>query len=63
MCVTYNVEGPAKQFDASGNGLLGTGNRVTSVVRQAADGTCDFVGGTPVALDAGSTYRSPSTTS
>ena len=56
LCVTYNVEGPAKQFDASGNGLLGTGNRVTSVVRQAADGTCDFVGGTPVSLDAGSTY-------
>jgi 2',3'-cyclic-nucleotide 2'-phosphodiesterase (5'-nucleotidase family)/predicted AlkP superfamily phosphohydrolase/phosphomutase len=56
LCVTYNIEGPAKTFDAAGNGQLGTGNRVTTVVRQGADGTCDFVGGTPVALDAGHSY-------
>jgi 2',3'-cyclic-nucleotide 2'-phosphodiesterase (5'-nucleotidase family)/predicted AlkP superfamily phosphohydrolase/phosphomutase len=56
LCVEYNIEGAAKQFDTSGNGLLGTGNRVTRVVRQAADGTCDFAAGTPVALDAGHTY-------
>jgi 2',3'-cyclic-nucleotide 2'-phosphodiesterase (5'-nucleotidase family) len=29
---------------------------VTRVVRQAADGTCDFALGVPVALDAGHTY-------
>jgi 2',3'-cyclic-nucleotide 2'-phosphodiesterase (5'-nucleotidase family) len=56
LCYEYNIEGPAKQFDAVGNGILGTGNRVTKVVRQAADGSCDFVAGTPVALDAGHTY-------
>src|SRR5262249_13824641 len=56
LCVTYNIEAAAKQFDASGVGLIGTGARVTNVVRQAADGTCDFAGGTPVALDAAHTY-------
>ena len=53
LCVEFNVEAPAKQFDATGAGILGTGSRVTKVVRQAADGTCDFAAGTPVALDAG----------
>ena len=56
LCVTYNVEAAAKQFDASGVGQIGTGARVTNVVRPAADGTCDFVAGTPVVLDAAHTY-------
>ena len=56
LCVEYNIEAAAKQFDAVGNGILGTGNRVTRVVRQAADGTCDFALGVPVALDAGHSY-------
>jgi 2',3'-cyclic-nucleotide 2'-phosphodiesterase (5'-nucleotidase family) len=56
LCVTYNVEAAAKQFDASGVGIIGTGARVTNVVRQAANGTCDFVAGTPVVLDAAHTY-------
>ena len=56
LCVEYNIEAAAKQFDAVGNGILGTGNRVTRVVRQAADGSCNFAAGTPVALDAGHTY-------
>jgi 2',3'-cyclic-nucleotide 2'-phosphodiesterase (5'-nucleotidase family)/predicted AlkP superfamily phosphohydrolase/phosphomutase len=56
LCVEYNIEAPAKQFDATGAGILGTGSRVTRVVRQGAGGTCDFAAGTPVPLDAGSTY-------
>jgi 2',3'-cyclic-nucleotide 2'-phosphodiesterase (5'-nucleotidase family) len=56
LCVQYNVEGPAKQFDAVGNGLLGTGNRVMAVVRQAPNGSCDFVAGTPVGLTASDHY-------
>jgi 2',3'-cyclic-nucleotide 2'-phosphodiesterase (5'-nucleotidase family) len=56
LCVEYNIEAPAKQFDAIGNGILGTGSRVTRVVRQAANGTCDFALGVPVALDAGHSY-------
>ena len=56
MCVQYNVEGPAKQFDAVGNGILGTGNRVMAVVRQAADGSCNFATGTPVGLTASDHY-------
>jgi 2',3'-cyclic-nucleotide 2'-phosphodiesterase (5'-nucleotidase family) len=56
LCVRYNVEAPAKQFDASGNGLLGTGNRVMTVVRQGAGGVCDFAAGTPVGLTAADHY-------
>jgi 2',3'-cyclic-nucleotide 2'-phosphodiesterase (5'-nucleotidase family) len=56
LCVEYNIEAPAKQFDAAGTGILGTGSRVTRVVRQAADGTCDFAAGTPVVLDADHSY-------
>jgi 2',3'-cyclic-nucleotide 2'-phosphodiesterase (5'-nucleotidase family)/predicted AlkP superfamily phosphohydrolase/phosphomutase len=56
LCVEYNIEATAKQFDASGTGLLGTGSRVSRVVRQASDGTCDFTAGTPVVLDAGHSY-------
>ena len=50
LCVRYNIEAPAKQFDASGNGLLGTGSRVMTVVRQDPSGACDFATGTPVDL-------------
>ena len=56
LCVRYNIEAPAKQFDAAGNGILGTGSRVMNVVRQAADGTCDFAAGTPVGLTAADHY-------
>lgn len=56
LCVRYNVEAPAKQFTASGEGVLGTGNRVMNVVRQAANGTCDFATGTPVGLTAADHY-------
>jgi 2',3'-cyclic-nucleotide 2'-phosphodiesterase (5'-nucleotidase family) len=41
LCFTYNIEAPA-------------GSRVTSAVRQAADGTCT---GSPVDMTAGSTYK------
>jgi 5'-nucleotidase len=56
LCVTYDVQRAAKQFTAAGAGILGTGDRVVNVVFQNADGTCDFAGGTPVALDAGHDY-------
>jgi 2',3'-cyclic-nucleotide 2'-phosphodiesterase (5'-nucleotidase family) len=56
LCVRYNIYAPAKQFDAAGNGIVGTGNRVMNVVRQAADGTCDFAAGTPVGLTAADNY-------
>jgi 2',3'-cyclic-nucleotide 2'-phosphodiesterase (5'-nucleotidase family) len=56
LCVRYNIEAPAKQFDAAGNGILGTGSRVMNVVRQAANGTCDFATGTPVGLTAADHY-------
>jgi 2',3'-cyclic-nucleotide 2'-phosphodiesterase (5'-nucleotidase family) len=56
LCVAYDIQRAAKQFTAAGAGILGTGDRVVNVVRQGADGTCDFVGGTPVALDASSQY-------
>jgi 2',3'-cyclic-nucleotide 2'-phosphodiesterase (5'-nucleotidase family) len=56
LCVQYNVEGPAKQFDAVGNGLIGTGNRVMAAVRQAPDGSCNFSTGTSVGLTASDHY-------
>jgi 2',3'-cyclic-nucleotide 2'-phosphodiesterase (5'-nucleotidase family) len=56
LCVRYNIEAPAKQFDAGGVGLLGTGNRVMTVVRQATSGACDFATGTPVSLTAADHY-------
>lgn len=56
LCVRYNIEAPAKQFDASGVGQLGTGSRVMTVVRQAPSGVCDFATGTPVGLTAADHY-------
>jgi 2',3'-cyclic-nucleotide 2'-phosphodiesterase (5'-nucleotidase family) len=56
LCVTYDIQRAAKQFTPAGAGILGTGDRVVNVVRQNADGTCDFVGGTPVVLDLAHQY-------
>lgn len=56
LCVEYNIEAPAKQFDSLGNGILGTGSRVSRVVRQGVDGACDFALGTAVVLDADHSY-------
>ena len=55
LCVQYNIEGVAKTFQA-GNGNLGTGHRVNKVVKQATDGTCDFVNGIVVGLTASDHY-------
>ena len=52
LCVTYDIALPAKTFSL-GVGNLGTGQRVVSAVRQAADGSCT---GAAVNLTAGSTY-------
>jgi 5'-nucleotidase len=56
LCVEYNVEAAAKTFTATGTGNLGTGNRVTRVVRQGPGGVCDFTTGTPVGLTAADHY-------
>jgi 2',3'-cyclic-nucleotide 2'-phosphodiesterase (5'-nucleotidase family) len=56
LCVTYDVQGAAKQFTAAGAGILGTGERVVEVVYQNADGSCDFVAGEEVVLDASEVY-------
>jgi 2',3'-cyclic-nucleotide 2'-phosphodiesterase (5'-nucleotidase family) len=56
LCVRYDVEAPAKQFTAAGTGILGTGGRVMTVVRQGPGGVCDFAAGTPVGLTSGDTY-------
>jgi 2',3'-cyclic-nucleotide 2'-phosphodiesterase (5'-nucleotidase family)/predicted AlkP superfamily phosphohydrolase/phosphomutase len=56
LCVTYDVQRAAKQFTVAGAGIFGTGDRVVNVVYQNADGSCDFVSGTPVALDGAHEY-------
>ena len=43
LCFKYDISAPA-------------GSRVTSAVYPEVDGSCDFVGGTPVDLTAGSSY-------
>jgi 2',3'-cyclic-nucleotide 2'-phosphodiesterase (5'-nucleotidase family) len=54
LCFTFDIEGPPQQFGSNGIEIPGTGNRVTGVVRQAADGSCT---GPAVDLTAGSTYK------
>src|SRR4029453_12078682 len=56
VCVRCASGAPAKTFAADGSGNIGTGHRVKKVVRQAADGTCDFVAGTVVGLTASDHY-------
>ncbi len=53
LCLTFNIEGTPASFAANGIMISGTGNRVTGVVRQAADGSCT---GAPVNLTAGVSY-------
>jgi len=43
LCFEYDISAPA-------------GSRVTNAVYPEVDGSCDFVGGTPVDLTAGSSY-------
>jgi 2',3'-cyclic-nucleotide 2'-phosphodiesterase (5'-nucleotidase family) len=56
LCVQYDIEAAPKTFAPDGTGNIGTGHRVKKVVRQAADGTCDFVAGTVVGLTASDHY-------
>ena len=63
LCVEYNVEAPAKQFDAVGDGILGTGSRVMAVVRQAPTARATSPPARLSALTPETTTRSPSTTS
>ena len=56
LCSSTTSRAPPETFRRGGTGNLGTGNRVHKVVRQAADGTCDFVNGAVVGLTAGDHY-------
>jgi 2',3'-cyclic-nucleotide 2'-phosphodiesterase (5'-nucleotidase family) len=57
LCFTFDVQGTAMTFIDIGGGVLrgvpGTGNRVKSAVRQAADGSCS---GAPIDLTSGASY-------
>jgi 2',3'-cyclic-nucleotide 2'-phosphodiesterase (5'-nucleotidase family) len=57
LCFTFDVQGTAMTFVDIGSGVLrgvpGTGTRVKSAVRQAADGSCT---GAAIDLTAGSSY-------
>jgi 2',3'-cyclic-nucleotide 2'-phosphodiesterase (5'-nucleotidase family) len=53
LCFTFNVEGTPASFAANGIMVAGTGNRVVSAVRQAANGSCT---GAPVSFSSGVNY-------
>jgi 2',3'-cyclic-nucleotide 2'-phosphodiesterase (5'-nucleotidase family)/predicted AlkP superfamily phosphohydrolase/phosphomutase len=53
LCFTFDVQLAPIQFDARPRAVPGTGHRVLSAVRQAADGSCT---GAAVDLTAGATY-------
>jgi 2',3'-cyclic-nucleotide 2'-phosphodiesterase (5'-nucleotidase family) len=53
LCFTFNVEGTAASFATNGIMIAGTGNRVLSAVRQAADGSCT---GAAISFSAGVNY-------
>jgi 2',3'-cyclic-nucleotide 2'-phosphodiesterase (5'-nucleotidase family) len=53
LCFTFDVQQPAIQFDSRPRAIPGTGSRVTSAVRQAADGSCT---GAPVSFSAAVSY-------
>jgi 2',3'-cyclic-nucleotide 2'-phosphodiesterase (5'-nucleotidase family) len=40
LCFTFDIQGAPAQFGSNGIMISGTGSRVVSAVRQAADGTC-----------------------
>jgi len=53
LCFTFDVDGTAASFSASGTMIAGTGSRVLSAVRQAADGTCT---GAAISFSSGVNY-------
>jgi 2',3'-cyclic-nucleotide 2'-phosphodiesterase (5'-nucleotidase family) len=53
LCFTFDVQLAPIQFDTRPRAIPGTGHRVLSAVRQAADGSCI---GAPVDLTAATTY-------
>src|SRR5215212_9824714 len=53
LCFTFNVEAPAISFTAAPTAIPGTGSRVLSAVRQAADGSCT---GAPIDFSSSATY-------
>ena len=54
LCFTFDIQQPAIQFSALPRAIPGTGQRVLSAVRQAADGSCT---GAAIDLTAASTYK------
>jgi 2',3'-cyclic-nucleotide 2'-phosphodiesterase (5'-nucleotidase family) len=53
LCFTFDIQAAPIQFDATPRAIPGTGNRVTSAVRQAADGSCT---GAPISFSSSETY-------
>jgi 2',3'-cyclic-nucleotide 2'-phosphodiesterase (5'-nucleotidase family) len=53
LCFTFDVQGAPAQFGTNGIMIAGTGSRVMSAVRQAADGSCT---GAAITLNASVNY-------
>jgi 2',3'-cyclic-nucleotide 2'-phosphodiesterase (5'-nucleotidase family)/predicted AlkP superfamily phosphohydrolase/phosphomutase len=54
LCFTFDIQAAPIGFTAAPTAIPGTGHRVLSAVRQAADGTCT---GAAIDLTSGSTYK------
>ena len=53
LCFTFDIQQPAIQFDSRPRAIPGTGQRVLSAVRQAADGSCT---GAAISFSSAETY-------
>jgi 2',3'-cyclic-nucleotide 2'-phosphodiesterase (5'-nucleotidase family)/predicted AlkP superfamily phosphohydrolase/phosphomutase len=53
LCFTFDIQGVPASFATNGIMVSGTGSRVVSAVRQAADGSCT---GAPISFSAGVNY-------
>jgi 2',3'-cyclic-nucleotide 2'-phosphodiesterase (5'-nucleotidase family) len=53
LCFTFDIQGAPATFGSNGIMVSGTGSRVVSAVRQAADGTCT---GASITFNAGDSY-------
>jgi len=53
LCFTFDIQGAPATFGSNGIMVPGTGSRVVSAVRQAADGSCT---GLPITFNAGDSY-------
>ncbi len=53
LCFTFDIQATPISFTSAPTAIPGTGSRVLSAVRQAADGSCT---GEPISFDSGVTY-------